>query len=47
MTDGADIGTGAEPAPGPGTETWTYVGIRADKAGKRWHAWLDAAGEEH
>ena len=30
----------------PATETWTYGGIRADKHGKRWHAWLDAAGDE-
>jgi hypothetical protein len=29
------------------TETWTYGGIRADKDGKKWHAWLDAIGEEH
>jgi len=40
-----------EPAPGaapePVTETWTYGGIRADKDGKKWHAWLDPAGEEH
>jgi hypothetical protein len=40
-----------EPAPGaasePVTETWTYGGIRADKDGKRWHAWVDPAGEEH
>ena len=40
-----------EPAPGaapePVTETWTYGGIRADKDGKKWHAWADAAGEEH
>jgi len=40
-----------EPAPGaapePVTEMWTYGGIRADKDGKRWHAWVDAAGEEH
>ena len=32
-----------EPAPGaapePVTETWTYGGIRADKDGKKWHAW--------
>ena len=31
----------------PGTESWTYGGIRADKNGKRWHAWLDQAGKEH
>ena len=40
-----------EPAPGsapePVTETWTYGGIRADKDGKKWHAWADPAGEEH
>ena len=40
-----------EPAPGaapePVTETWTYGGIRADKDGKKWHAWTDPAGEEH
>ena len=40
-----------EPAPGtapePVTETWTYGGIRADKDGKKWHAWVDPAGEEH
>lgn len=41
-----------EPAPGsaapePVTETWTYGGIRADKGGKKWHAWVDQAGEEH
>lgn len=37
-----------EPAPGPPepvTETWTYGGIRADKDGKKWHAWADQAGE--
>jgi len=36
-----------EPAPGaapePAAETWTYGGIRADKDGKKWHAWVDAA----
>jgi hypothetical protein len=41
----------SEPAPGavpePVTETWTYGGIRADKDGKKWHAWTDPAGEEH
>ena len=31
----------------PGTETWTYGGIRVGKNGKRWHAWLDQAGTEH
>jgi hypothetical protein len=40
-----------EPAPGaapePAAETWTYGGIRADKDGKKWHAWVDPAGEEH
>ena len=40
-----------EPAPGavpePVTETWTYGGIRADKDGRKWHAWVDPAGEEH
>ena len=40
-----------EPAPGavpePVTETWTYGGIRADKDGGKWHAWVDPAGEEH
>ena len=40
-----------EPAPGAApervTETWTYGGIRAGKDGKKWHAWLDQAGEEH
>ena len=40
-----------EPAPGaapePVTETWTYGGIRADKDGKKWHAWVDPNGEEH
>ena len=38
-----------DPAPGaapePVTETWTYGGIRADKDGKKWHAWADPAGE--
>ena len=38
-----------EPAPGaapePVTETWTYGGIRADKDGRKWHAWVDPAGE--
>ena len=29
-------------APEPVAETWTYGGIRADKDGKRWHAWVDA-----
>jgi len=40
-----------EPAPGavpePVTETWTYGGIRADKDGRKWHVWVDPAGEEH
>jgi hypothetical protein len=40
-----------EPVPAsasePVTETWTYGGTRAGKDGKKWHAWLDAAGEEH
>ena len=36
-----------EPAPEPVAETWTYGGIRADKDGKKWHAWADPAGEEH
>jgi hypothetical protein len=39
-----------EPATGspePVTEMWTYGGIRADKDGKKWHAWVDPAGEEH
>ena len=36
-----------EPAPEPVTETWTYGGIRAGKDGKKWHAWVDPAGEEH
>jgi hypothetical protein len=40
-----------EPAPGaapePTAETWTYGGVRADKDGKKWHAWVDPAGEEH
>jgi hypothetical protein len=35
------------PEPGPATETWTYGGIRADKNGKKWHAWLDGSGTEH
>jgi hypothetical protein len=38
------------PAPGapePVTETWTYGGVRAGKDGKKWHAWVDPAGEEH
>ena len=41
--------TGPAPgtAPEPVTETWTYGGIRADKDGKKWHAWVDAAGDEH
>lgn len=41
--------TGPAPgaAPQPAAETWTYGGIRADKDGKKWHAWLDPAGEEH
>ncbi len=43
MTDPAPGGA----APEPVTETWTYGGIRADKDGRRWHAWLDPAGEEH
>jgi hypothetical protein len=47
VTDEAGIASGSEPAPGPAAETWAYGGIRADKAGKRWHAWLDAAGQEH
>jgi hypothetical protein len=34
-------------APEPVTETWTFGGIRADKDGKKWHAWVDAASEEH
>jgi hypothetical protein len=34
-------------APEPVTETSTYGGIRAGKDGKKWHAWLDAAGDEH
>ena len=34
-------------APEPVTETWTYGGIRADKDGRKWHAWIDPAGEEH
>ncbi len=35
-------------APEPVTETWTYGGTRATgKDGKKWHAWLDPAGEEH
>jgi hypothetical protein len=37
----------AGPEPEPAAETWTYGGIRADKDGKKWHAWLDAAGEDH
>jgi hypothetical protein len=40
-----------EPAPGadpePVTETWTYGGIRVDEDGKKRHAWVDPAGEEH
>ena len=40
--------TGPAPgAPEPVTETWTYGGIRADKDGKKWHAWVDPVGEEH
>ena len=43
--------TETEPAPGaapePTAETWTYGGVRADKDGKKWHAWIDPAGEEH
>ena len=35
------------PAPESVTETWIYGGIRADKDGRKWHAWVDAAGEEH
>jgi hypothetical protein len=34
-------------APEPVTATWTYGGIRADKDDKKWHAWVDPAGEEH
>ena len=34
-------------APEPTAETWTYGGVRADKDGKKWHAWVDPAGEEH
>jgi hypothetical protein len=34
-------------APEPVTETWTYGGIRAGKDGKKWHTWIDPAGEEH
>jgi hypothetical protein len=34
-------------APEPAAETWTYGGVRADKHGKKWHSWLDAAGEDH
>ncbi|HEY2261234.1 MAG TPA: hypothetical protein VGI96_01265 [Streptosporangiaceae bacterium] len=37
----------ARPAPEPAAETWTYGGIRAGKNGKKGHAWLDAAGEDH
>lgn len=33
--------------PVPGTETWTYGGIRASADGKRRYAWIDPAGEEH
>ena len=43
MTDPAPRGA----APEPVTETWTYGGIRADKDGKKWHAWVDPTGEEH
>jgi hypothetical protein len=43
MTGPAPDGAAPEAVP----ETWTYGGIRADKDGKRWHVWLDAAGEEH
>ncbi len=39
--------TAPDPGAVPATETWTYGGIRADKHGKRWHAWLDTAGDEH
>lgn len=39
--------TTAEPGPAPETETWTYGGVRAGKDGKRLHAWIDPAGEEH
>ncbi len=35
------------PGPVPGTETWIYGGIRAGADGKRRHAWIDPAGEEH
>ena len=35
------------PGPLPDTETWTYGGIRAGQDGKRRHAWIDPAGEEH
>jgi hypothetical protein len=34
------------PSP-PGTETWVYGGIRVDSDGKRCHAWIDPAGEDH
>ena len=45
MTGPAGPAPGA--APEPVTETWIYGGIRADKDGKKWHAWVDADGEEH
>jgi hypothetical protein len=35
------------PEPGPAAETWAYGGIRAGGDGKKWHAWVDAAGDEH
>jgi hypothetical protein len=35
------------PGPVPDTETWIYGGIRAGQDGKRRHAWIDPAGQEH
>jgi hypothetical protein len=35
------------PGPVPDTETWIYGGIRAGTDGKRRHAWIDPAGQEH
>lgn len=32
--------------PESASETWTYGGIRVDKNGRKWHAWLDESGTE-
>ena len=33
--------------PGPTAETRVYGGVRVSGDGKKWHAWIDAAGDEH